>query len=50
LGFQKYHEVFPVRQFQFIQEDRHTVIAKMYADGRPSAEQEAKLAAFIQKA
>ena len=46
-GFQHWGEVFPVRQFQFIQEDPHTIIAKMSADGRPTAAQEARLTEII---
>ena len=49
VGFHRWNEVFPVRQFQFIQEDRHTVTAKMSATGRPTAEQEATLATIIQE-
>jgi phenylacetate-CoA ligase len=46
-GFQHWGEVFPVRQFQFIQEDRHTIIAKMSAQGRPTPAQEARLTEII---
>jgi phenylacetate-CoA ligase len=46
-GFQYWGDVFPVRQFQFIQEDRHTIIAKMSAQGRPTPAQEARLTEII---
>lgn len=49
VGFHRWGEVFPVRQFQFIQEDRHTLTARMSADRRPTPEQEARLAAIIQE-
>jgi phenylacetate-CoA ligase len=47
-GFQRWAEIFPVRQFQFIQSDRHAITARMYAHGRPSVAQEAKLVELIQ--
>lgn len=50
VGFHRWGEVFPVRQFQFIQTDRHSITAKMSADSRPSAEQEERLTAIIQEA
>ena len=50
LGFQRWPGIFPVRQFQFIQSDRQTITARMYAHGRPSADQEAKLIESIQTA
>jgi phenylacetate-CoA ligase len=46
-GFQRWGDVFLVRQFQFIQEDRHTIIARMSAHGRPTPEQEARLTEII---
>jgi phenylacetate-CoA ligase len=46
-GFRRWTDVFPVRQFQFIQTDRHSVTAKMAADGRPTEQQQAQLAAII---
>lgn len=49
VGFHRWNEVFSVRQFQFIQLDRHTLEAKMVADGKPSAEQESRLTAIIQE-
>jgi phenylacetate-CoA ligase len=39
-----------VRQFQFVQLDRTTVLARMSASGSPNAEQQARLAAIIQEA
>ena len=50
VGFHRWGEVYPVRQFQFVQLDRTTVLARMSASGRPSAEQEARLTAIIQEA
>jgi phenylacetate-CoA ligase len=49
VGFHRWGDAFPVRQFQFVQLDRKTVLAKMSAEGRPDAEQEARLAAIIQE-
>ncbi len=48
VGFSQWREIFPVRQFQFIQTDRHSITAKMSADSRPTAEQEARLTTLIQ--
>jgi phenylacetate-CoA ligase len=48
-GFASWGAVFPVRQFQFIQPDRQTIIARFVASGRPTAEQESRLTAIIQK-
>jgi phenylacetate-CoA ligase len=50
VGFHRWDEVYPVRQFQFIQEDRHTVTARLCVGGCPTAEQEARLTAIIQAA
>lgn len=50
VGFHQWDEVFPVRQFQFIQHDRRRITAKMSADHRPTPEQEARLTALIQQA
>ena len=50
MGFHRWGEAFPVRQFQFVQLDRATVLARLSAPGRPSAEQEARLTALIQEA
>ena len=50
VGFHRWGEVYPVRQFQFVQLDRTTVLARLSAAGRPDAEQEARLTAIIQEA
>ncbi len=50
VGFHQWDEVFPVRQFQFIQHDRRRITAKMSADRRPTNEQETRLTALIQQA
>jgi len=49
VGFHRWGEAYPVRQFQFVQLDRQTVLARMSAPGRPSAEQEARLTEIIQE-
>lgn len=48
-GFHRWIEVFPVRQFQFIQRDLQNITARLYAHGRPSAVQEAKLVELMQE-
>lgn len=48
VGFQRWSEIFPVRQFQFIQSAREEITARMYAHSRPSSRQEARLAGMIQ--
>jgi phenylacetate-CoA ligase len=48
VGFHRWAEVHPIRQFQFIQLDRKTILAKMSASSRPTAEQEARLTAILQ--
>ncbi len=50
VGFHRWGEVFPVRQFQFVQLDRTTILARMSASGRPDSVQEARLTAIIQTA
>jgi phenylacetate-CoA ligase len=50
VGFHLWNEVYPVRQFQFIQLDRTTILARMSASGRPDSEQESQLTAIIQAA
>jgi phenylacetate-CoA ligase len=50
VGFHRWSEAWPVRQFQFVQLDRHTILARMSAAGRPDAVQEARLTAIIQQA
>jgi phenylacetate-CoA ligase len=50
VGFHRWGEVFPVRQFQFVQIDRTTVLARMSASGRPDSAHEAQLTAIIQEA
>jgi phenylacetate-CoA ligase len=50
VGFHRWDEVFHVRQFQFVQVDRTTILARMSASGRPDAMQEARLTAIIQSA
>lgn len=50
VGFHRWDEVFPVRQFQFIQTDRQSITAKMSADSRPDATQEERLTTIIQEA
>jgi phenylacetate-CoA ligase len=49
VGFHRWGEVHPIRQFQFIQLDRQTILAKMSAPSPPSAEQEARLTTIIQE-
>lgn len=49
VGFHRWAEAFPVRQFQFVQMDRHVVEARMVAEGCPSPEQEARLTSIIQE-
>ena len=49
VGFHRWGEVFPVRQFQFVQLDRKTILARMSAHGQPSPEQLARLTAIIQE-
>ena len=49
VGFHRWGDAYPVRQFQFVQLDRETVLAKMSAAGRPDAEQEARLTTIIQE-
>jgi phenylacetate-CoA ligase len=48
VGFHRWGEVHPIRQFQFIQLDRKTILAKMSASSRPALDQEARLTAIIQ--
>lgn len=50
IGFHRWSEAFPVRQFQFEQLDRTTILARLSATGRPSPDQEARLTAIIQSA
>jgi phenylacetate-CoA ligase len=50
VGFHRWGEVFPVRQFQFVQLDRRTILARMSAAARPNAGQEARLTAIIREA
>jgi phenylacetate-CoA ligase len=50
VGFHHWSEAHPVRQFQFVQLDRQTILARMAASGRPDSAQEARLTAIIQKA
>jgi phenylacetate-CoA ligase len=50
VGFHHWGEVYPVRQFQFVQLDRTTILARMSASGRPQPDQEARLTAIIQEA
>lgn len=50
VGFHRWSEAYPVRQFQFEQLDRATILARMCASGRPDAAQEARLTAIIQTA
>lgn len=49
VGFHRWEKVHTVRQFQFIQIDRQTILAKMSAPSRPTPEQEAQLTAIIQE-
>ncbi|EDY19988.1 conserved hypothetical protein [Chthoniobacter flavus Ellin428] len=49
VGFHRWGEVHTIRQFQFIQLDRQTILAKLSAPARPSAEQEAQLTRIIQE-
>ncbi|HSI15789.1 MAG TPA: hypothetical protein VK961_27325 [Chthoniobacter sp.] len=49
VGFHRWDKVHTVRQFQFIQLDRQTILAKMSAPTRPAPEQEAQLTAIIQE-
>jgi phenylacetate-CoA ligase len=48
VGFHRWGEVHPIRQFQFIQIDRKTILAKMSSPSRPTSGQEACLTAIIQ--
>ena len=50
VGFHRWGEAYPVRQFQFVQLDRTTILARLSASGRPDAAQEALLTAIIQTA
>lgn len=49
VGFHRWGEVHTIRQFQFIQLDRQTILAKMSAPARPSPEHEARLTKIIQE-
>ena len=49
VGFHRWHEAYPIKQFQFTQLDREIILAKLFADGRPNAEQESLLTAIIQE-
>jgi phenylacetate-CoA ligase len=49
VGFHRWGEVHVIRQFQFIQLDRKTILARMSAPSRPTPEQEARLAKIIQE-
>ena len=48
VGFHRWGEVHPIRQFQFIQLNRKTILAKMCAPSRPTADQEARLTTILQ--
>jgi phenylacetate-CoA ligase len=50
VGFHRWDEVHPIRQFQLIQVDRQTIVARMCAEARPTAEQESQLTEIIQEA
>jgi phenylacetate-CoA ligase len=50
VGFHRWSEAHPVRQFQFVQLDRETILARMSAPTRPAPEQEAQLTGIIQSA
>jgi phenylacetate-CoA ligase len=49
-GFHRWSEVHPVRQFQFVQLDRTTILARLSAAGRPDRALEARLTIIIQQA
>jgi phenylacetate-CoA ligase len=49
VGFHRWGEVHAIRQFQFVQLDRKTILARMSAASPPSAEQEARLTTIIQE-
>ncbi|NNC88007.1 MAG: hypothetical protein HKN82_06045 [Akkermansiaceae bacterium] len=49
VGFHRWAGVFPVRQFQFVQLDRETILARMSAAGVPTAGQEAELTAILRE-
>jgi len=49
VGFHRWGGVHTIRQFQFIQLDRQTILAKLSAPTRPSAEQEERLSKIIQE-
>jgi phenylacetate-CoA ligase len=49
VGFHRWGKIYPVRQFQFVQLDRTTVLARMSASGTPTAEQQSQLAVIIQE-
>lgn len=50
VGFQVWGEAYPIRQFQFVQWDRHTIEARLSATGHPAPAQEARLTELIQAA
>jgi phenylacetate-CoA ligase len=49
-GCFKWKDILPIRQFQFVQEDRQTITVRMSAPGRPTLEHEARLTPIIQEA
>ena len=48
-GFNQWGEIYPIRQYQFRQLDRHTIEARLSAEGRPSEAQETRLTAIIRQ-
>jgi phenylacetate-CoA ligase len=49
VGFHRWGEVYPVRQFQFAQLDRTTILARLSATGIPTSEQQTRLKTIIQE-
>jgi len=49
VGFLRWSQDFKIRQFQFVQLDRHTIEANLWADVRPTAAQEVRLTEMIRE-
>jgi phenylacetate-CoA ligase len=50
VGFHRFHEIAPIRQYQLIQNDRERIEVRLVSDAPPSPAQEAALRAVIQQA
>lgn len=50
VGFHRWGEVLPIRQFQFIQEDRHRITVRFSIEPRPDPAVEPRLTKIIQSA